>query len=294
MLINLLLFANSSLSLQVTILLLDMNDLAPEFITPNQTSVMENAPINTIVMAIKAVDKDEGRNGYVEYSLEDTSVPFNLGAVDGLLRVSGHLDREGKHNYTLSITARDRGEAPKSSSAVITVTVLDENDNSPIFEPRQYSSTVAENASIGASVLQVAATDRDDGANGRVRYSIVLGDENRDFAISEDSGIIRVSKNLNYERKARYRLTINAEDCAREVGETSREDTAQVAINVLDINDNAPVFLDSPYLAHVMENMLPPGGGFVIQVRRKIKFSEFTSELPSSNLLRLQGGCFFC
>ncbi|XP_028982383.1 cadherin-related tumor suppressor [Diachasma alloeum] len=254
-------------TVQVTIVLLDINDVAPEFITPNQTSVMENAPTNTIVMAIKAVDKDEGRNGYVEYSLEDTSVPFNLGAVDGLLRVSGHLDRERRQNYTLTVTARDRGEPPKSSSVIITVIVLDENDNSPIFNPRQYSSTVAENASIGASVLQVSATDRDEGANGRVRYSIAMGDENRDFTISEDSGVIRVSKNLNYERKSRYRLTVKAEDCATEVGESSREDTAEVIINVLDINDNAPVFLDSPYLAHVMENMVPPGGGFVIQVK---------------------------
>lgn len=108
--------------------------------------------------------------------------------------------------------------------------------------------------------------DRDEGANGRVRYSIAKGDENRDFTISEDGGAIRVAKNLNFERKARYHLTIRGEDCAAEVGETSRGDTAQVTITVLDINDNAPLFLDSPYLAHVMENMVPPGGGFVIQV----------------------------
>lgn len=114
--------------------------------------------------------------------------------------------------------------------------------------------------------LQVFAMDRDEGANGRVRYSIALGDDNRDFTISEDTGVIRVAKNLNFERKSRYHLTIRGEDCASEVGETPRGDTAQVTITVLDINDNAPVFLDSPYLAHVMENMVPPGGGFVIQV----------------------------
>lgn len=106
-------------------------------------------------MAIKAVDRDEGRNGYVEYSLEENGFPFTLGTVDGLLRVSGPLDREHKPNYTLQVSARDRGDPPKSSSTKVTVVVLDENDNSPIFDPRQYSATVAENASIGASVLQV-------------------------------------------------------------------------------------------------------------------------------------------
>ncbi|KAL0131096.1 hypothetical protein PUN28_002587 [Cardiocondyla obscurior] len=257
-----------SSTVQVTVVLLDVNDMSPEFISPTKISIIENAPSNSVVMAIKAIDRDEGRNGYVEYSLrDDGNLPFTLGSVDGLLRVSGSLDREQRSNYTLEVTAKDRGEPPRSSSTIISVTVLDENDNSPVFEPRQYFATIAENASIGASVLQVSAMDRDEGANGRVRYSIVMGDDNRDFMISEDGGVIRVAKNLNYERKSRYDLTIRSEDCAAEVGKTPRGDMAQVTITVRDINDNAPVFLDSPYLAHVMENMVPPSGGFVIQVK---------------------------
>lgn len=142
------------------VVLLDVNDMSPDFISPTRISIIENAPSNTVVMAIKAVDRDEGRNGYVEYSLGNDSVPFTLGNVDGLLRVSGPLDREQRSNYTLEVTAKDRGEPPRSSSTVITVTVLDENDNSPVFDSRQYSATVAENASIGASVLQVRSVGR--------------------------------------------------------------------------------------------------------------------------------------
>ena len=119
--------------------------------------------------------------------------------------------------------------------------------------------------------------DRDEGANGRVRYSIAMGDDNRDFTISEDGGVIRVAKNLNFERKPRYHLMIRSEDCAEEVGKEPRSDAAQITITVLDINDNAPIFLDSPYLAHVMENMVP-SSGFVIQVisnTQKIKRSKY-------------------
>ncbi|XP_011701166.1 PREDICTED: cadherin-related tumor suppressor [Wasmannia auropunctata] len=251
---------------QVTVVLLDVNDMSPEFISPTKISIFENAPNNAVVMPIKAIDRDEGRNGNVEYLLKDDSnLPFTLGPVDGLLRVSGQLDREQRSNYTLEVTAKDRGEPPRSSSIIISITVLDENDNSPLFDPKQYFATIAENASIGASVLQVSATDRDEGANGRVRYSIEMGDDNRDFTISEDGGVIRVAKNLNFERKSRYHLIIGSEDCAAEVDKIPRNDTAQITITVLDINDNAPVFLDSPYLAHVMENMVPPGG-FVMQV----------------------------
>lgn len=139
---------------QVTIQLKDVNDMAPEFITSNETSVTENIPLNTVVMAIKAIDKDEGRNGYVEYTLaSEPFVPFTLGSVDGLLRVSGRLL---KSSYKLKVTARDRGEPSKSAQTEIMVKVLDENDNSPVFDPRQYSAAVAENASIGAMVLQVS------------------------------------------------------------------------------------------------------------------------------------------
>lgn len=114
------------------------------------------------------------------------------------------------------------------------------------------------------SLVQVSATDVDEGSNGRVRYSIVAGDENRDFSISEDSGVVRVAKNLNFERKARYLLNVRAEDSA--VTGIARFDTATISIAVADINDNPPTFLDSPYLALVMENLVPPGG-FVLTVQ---------------------------
>ncbi|XP_058820979.1 cadherin-related tumor suppressor [Topomyia yanbarensis] len=258
-----------SSTVQVTIVLKDVNDLAPEFVTPNETAVAENIPLNTVIMAIKAVDRDEGRNGYVEYQLDpNVQTPFTIGSADGLLRVSGRLDREIKASYELVVTAKDRGEPPKSSQSRILIHVLDENDNSPIFDPKQYSAAIAENASIGASVLQVSATDIDEGANGRVRFSIAAGDDNRDFTISEDSGIVRVAKNLNYERKSHYTVTVRAEDSASDTenGEI-RFDTAKLSITITDINDNPPTFLDSPYLAYVMENVIPPNGGYVITVK---------------------------
>jgi hypothetical protein len=86
--------------------------------------------------------------------------------------------------------------------------------------------------------------------------------------------VVRVAKNLNYERKSRYILTVRAEDCAGGLlllnsGEDStvRFDTASIVITVADINDNPPTFLDSPYLAYVMENVIPPPNGYVLTVR---------------------------
>ncbi|XP_050346930.1 cadherin-related tumor suppressor [Nymphalis io] len=255
-----------SSTVQVTIQLKDVNDMAPEFISPKTTAISENIPLNTVVMTIKAIDKDEGRNGYVEYfmaSSPEINGYFTLGNVDGILRATGKLDRELKSNYTISISAKDRGDPPNNTKAKIYIKILDENDNSPVFDPKQYSASVPENASIGASVLQVSATDIDEDANGRVRYSIASGDENRDFSISEDTGIVRVAKNLNFERKSRYILLIKAEDCAKD---DVRFDTAELSISIQDINDNPPTFLDSPYLAYVMENVIPPNDGYILKV----------------------------
>ncbi|CAH1187899.1 unnamed protein product [Phyllotreta striolata] len=268
-----------SSTVQVTVLLKDINDMSPEFITPNETTVSENIPVNTVVMAIKATDKDEGRNGYIEYSLSNDPLAnsvFTLGPVDGLLRVGGKIDRETTGNYTLTVTARDRGDPPRLTTTKLLVKISDENDNSPVFDPKQYSASISENASIGASVLQVSATDIDDHLNGRVRYSIEAGDANRDFTIAEDTGVVRVAKNLNYERKSRYELTVRAEDCA---GDAVRSDASKISVSVSDINDNPPTFLDSPYLAYVMENVVPPDGGYVITVRA------FDADTPPFNNL---------
>lgn len=82
--------------------------------------------------------------------------------MDGVLRVAGHIDRELVDNYTIVVTARDRGDPPKSANMSIKVKVLDENDNNPIFDPKQYSASIAENASIGAMVLRVSFSVKDD------------------------------------------------------------------------------------------------------------------------------------
>ncbi|KAF6207505.1 hypothetical protein GE061_015951 [Apolygus lucorum] len=148
-----------SSTVQVSVVVKDVNDMWPEVVSSNEAIVAENAGAGTLVLAVKAIDKDEGRNGYIEYKLGgEGSTAFTLGAVDGLLRVAQPLDRERRANYSLELTARDRGDPVRSTKTSLVITVLDMNDNSPVFDPKHYSASVPENASIGASVLQVSAT----------------------------------------------------------------------------------------------------------------------------------------
>lgn len=128
----------------------------PSFVSPSEVNVQENSALNTIVLVVKAQDGDEGLNGRVSYSLfSDSALPFTLGPTDGVLKVSGPLDRELQAEYLLNIKAQDSGSPSLSSSMNLTIQIIDVNDNSPVFDPRQYSASIAENSSIGASVLQV-------------------------------------------------------------------------------------------------------------------------------------------
>lgn len=84
-------------------MLKDVNNKFPIFTSPNETLLMENSPLNTVVLVVKAVDADEGRNAYVEYILNNEKSTFALGPVDGLLRVNGIIDRESTQNYSLEV-----------------------------------------------------------------------------------------------------------------------------------------------------------------------------------------------
>jgi len=228
---------------------------------------MENVEIGTIVTVLKAVDDDEEKNGFVEYWINSgDEKTFTIGSIDGVLRVASSLDRETKSSYKLEIGAKDRGDPSLNSIMKLTVNILDENDNSPIFDPRQYTSSVPENVTIGYTVVQLFATDKDVGPNAGIRYTITNGDENLDFSIADDTGLIRVAKYLNYERKSRYVLTIKAEDGPIGIDNRVNSDEVTVIITVLDINDNYPVFPDSPYTIHVLEEYIPESKEFPVAI----------------------------
>lgn len=223
---------------------------------------MENTPQNTVVHTVLTQDLDEGANSQIEYRIISSNFPFSLGTVDGKLRVNTNLDRETIQNYTMVITATDKGEPALTATQTLVIKIEDDNDHSPVFDPASYNKQVREDVKIGTVLLQVSATDVDIGLNGVVRYYVIGGDENFDFSLDQSSGVLRVQKNLDFERVRSYSLIIQAEDS----GENKQYATTTVSISVLDVNDNTPVFLDSPYIGFVRENMdaLPV---YVLQVQ---------------------------
>lgn len=146
---------------------LDINDNTPQFSSPILSlAIPENTHIGALFSISMATDRDSGSNGVAEYSLSagpDADQLFTLQvAVDTdekqpQLVVFGNLDREKKDSYDLNIRVVDGGKPPRASSALLRVTVTDQNDNPPKFERSHYEADLLENSPLGHSVLQVSS-----------------------------------------------------------------------------------------------------------------------------------------
>ncbi|XP_059919417.1 protocadherin Fat 4 [Gadus macrocephalus] len=237
---------------QVSVILLDVNDCPPTFTSQRVTYLQENTPVDTVVFTAKAGDADSGPNSYVEYSLAGPfGSKFSIGTVDGDVRLVGELDREELSNYTLTVVAIDKGSPPLSSTMDVTMVVLDVNDNTPSFSQNIYDVEIQEDTLTGSDVLQVFASDADEGTNGQIRFSIAGGNANAEFRIDSVTGMVSVAKRLDREAQASYSLTVQASDR----GSSPRVDRASVNIVLLDVNDCPPVFELSPYSVSVRENL---------------------------------------
>ncbi|XP_048189325.1 protocadherin Fat 4 [Perognathus longimembris pacificus] len=236
---------------QVSIILLDVNDNPPEFLSPRLTFVPENTPLDTVIFTARAVDPDSGPNSYIEYSLLPPAGRFRIGTIDGRVRLAGELDREAAARHTLTVLATDKGQPPRSARAEVAVTVLDVNDNSPVFARAALALEVSEATPPGTDLARLRADDADQGPNGQVRYSLAGGDALHEFRIDSVTGSLAVAKALDRERTAAYLLTVQAADR----GSTPRSATAAVRVVLLDVNDCVPAFELSPYSIRVPENL---------------------------------------
>ncbi|XP_072233193.1 cadherin EGF LAG seven-pass G-type receptor 1 isoform X2 [Leuresthes tenuis] len=233
----------------VVVQVVDVNDNAPMFVsTPFQATVLENVALGYSVIHIQAIDGDSGENARLEYRLTDTSpgFPFTINNSTGWITVSVELDRETTDFYSFGVEARDHGIPAMSSSASVSITVLDVNDNVPTFTEKTYSLKINEDAVVGTSVLTVTAVDRD--VNSVVTYQISSGNTRNRFAITSQSGggLITLALPLDYKQERQYVLTVTASD-------GTRYDSAQVFINVTDANTHRPVFQSSNYQTTLSE-----------------------------------------
>ncbi|KAI1893987.1 hypothetical protein AGOR_G00129330 [Albula goreensis] len=238
---------------EIALDLLDVNDNPPAFSAPHYTaSVYENTATKALLTRLQANDPDEGVNRKVVYSLVDSADSFfSIDKSSGIVVLEKLLDRELQSTYNITVQATDQGESVKLSSLVnVTITVLDINDNPPVFERRDYLATVPEDVALGMEVLRVYAASKDIGTNAEIYYSIRSGNERGKFQIDLMTGTIRVAKVLDFETCKDYFLTVEA----RDGGTPPLSAVTTVNINLTDVNDNAPMFSRDVYTSIISED----------------------------------------
>ncbi|XP_009999187.1 PREDICTED: cadherin EGF LAG seven-pass G-type receptor 2-like, partial [Chaetura pelagica] len=214
-------------------------------------NVNEDRPVGTTVVVISATDEDTGENARITYLMEDSIPQFRIAAETGAVTTQMELDYEDQVSYTLAITARDNGIPQKSDTTYLEILVSDVNDNAPQFLRDSYQGSIYEDVPAFTSVLQVSATDRDSGLNGRVFYTFQGGDDgDGDFIIESTSGIVRTLRRLDRENVPFYTLRAFAVD----KGVPAKRTPMEIQVTVLDVNDNPPVFERDEFDIFVEEN----------------------------------------
>lgn len=277
-------------NITVRIHVTDVNDHAPVFDKSWYTfDLAEGTYINHVVGEVRALDADFGANADLSYELitshEDSkhignlSRSFNMDPHEGIIRVSGTLDREKVTTHRLLVVAHDQGSPSLSSSVEVEINVLDVNDNAPTFHGYDelekegdqlpiYRVSVLENTPVGTQVVKVYANDSDFAGNGNGLILFDLSYQNRAekqyFAVDSKEGVIVTIAKLDYETKSDHRLIVTASDLGSPISLTS---SAIVLVTVLNVDDDEetdnevpkiPTFRHRYYEIEVDENASVP------------------------------------
>ncbi|XP_029107031.1 protocadherin alpha-8-like [Scleropages formosus] len=248
---------NKTGSLNITVIVLDANDNAPQCEHQKYTvTVPENVALGTVLIKINASDADEGVNGEIEYSFRSTirskaSEYFSLDEKTGDIAVKDQIDFEEKHVYELNVQVSDKGTLPMTAFCNVYVKVEDVNDNKPEIDITSLSSQIPENAPLGTVVALVRVTDLDSGVNGQIVCTIPkeLPFDLKPSSESRFYSLVTKSQ-LDRESVPQYDITITA----RDLGTPALSSFKTVTVELSDINDNSPVFSESPYALYLLEN----------------------------------------
>ena len=242
------LIANTTVVIRIS----DANIFAPEFSQFYYTvELSEDATANEVVIAVTASDQDSGDAGQVTMAISagNEDGKFRMNA-NGEIILNSVLDYETKNSYEITVTATDGGETPKSSTAVVMVTVTDINDNAPVFSGVPTAIHVAGPLQANTIVTQILAHDADSSLNGNNAITYLLTTSTTWFSIGSSTGELH-SKALVTDGS--YTLTI----VARDQGDPLKSAAVDVTVTVLTASEanSYPLFSLPVYSVTVDEAM---------------------------------------
>ncbi|CAH8490632.1 unnamed protein product [Schistosoma rodhaini] len=274
---------NATIKLQVHVT--DFNDNSPIFEKDTYiVDLHENARPHTPVIQVKATDIDEGSNAQIKYRISSLTKPefirlFTLDPITGWIHVQWEVDYEIHKKIILTVEASDGGSLPRSTTCIVEITVLDENDHSPeiYFEPAHLTNyaLVPENEKPGRLVAVFTAQDKDSGDNGRVSCRLAetrkwtFDTQNKEklenlllnpteilFSLQQMhmpfSIIYKLTTASSFDREFISKITVWI-TCS-DYGIPPRNSTGSVIVRISDVNDELPIFSQSHYYFNINEN----------------------------------------
>ncbi|XP_053572154.1 LOW QUALITY PROTEIN: protocadherin gamma-C5-like [Bombina bombina] len=245
-------------SCEVTVIVLDINDNAPVFDQSTyKISLLENLPLNTVIIKLNATDLDEGSNGDVQYSfvqntLDTATEIFDLNPQTGEIFVKGNIDFEKSQIYELNVRAQDKGVPELEGRCLIQIEVQDENDNTPEILFTSKTNEIPENAPLGTVVGFISVRDKDSGRNGEIKLDVSPNIPFKCKSINNRYSLV-TSGHLDRERVTQYTIQLTVSD----LGSPPLYNKTVIILNISDINDNRPAFLQPVYNAFINENNEP-------------------------------------
>ncbi|XP_017387670.1 protocadherin alpha-1 [Cebus imitator] len=224
----------------------DINDNPPVFRSREQRIfISESRLLDSRFLIEGAADADIGANALLTYTLSPSDYfSLDVQASEELskslwLELRKSLDREETPEFHLLLTATDGGKPELQGTVELLITVLDVNDNAPLFDQAVYRVHLLETAANGTLVTTLNVSDADEGANGEVVFSFDSGispDIQEKFNVDSSSGEIRLIDKLDYEETKFYEIQVKAVD----KGSPPMSNHCKVLVKLLDVNDNAP------------------------------------------------------
>ena len=241
-------------SVVIVVMVTDVNDNLPLITTPSQLSVSEVAEVLSPVIYLEYVDLDLGNNAMVTFYLIDSgydNMDLFMVMENGEIIVTAPLDADtptGRAEYEITVGVADQGML--SSNKTFMITVINENEFTPVFDQGLYEASFPESVTIETPLLTVRASDNDTGSNGEVEYFIVDPDVMDVFMVDPVSGVLLAQEPLDRETQQSYVFRVGATD----QGDPPRLVYAWVNLTLLDVNDNSPSFINPPSVITVAEN----------------------------------------
>lgn len=230
----------------ITIVVNDINDNPPTFTQSEYiANILENQPVGTFVMKVKAEDFDDGSNAKIRYQISkdtksEVSSFLTINADTGELFTSRLFDYEQSAHFQIKVTARDGGDPPLSTTCTVNAFIKDQNDNAPVvLYPVQTTGFIAEDmvpieAPKGYLVTKVVAVDADSGHNAWLSYRIVKATRPNMFMVGLHTGEIRTVRAFMEDDEPKHTVVVSVTDNGHE----SLSATATVSVV---IGDGLPV-----------------------------------------------------